>query len=221
MKVKPPLFVIFDLDGTLIDSDATVIEIINQIRVEQFLDPLLDHEIRPFLANGGTHLIKNTITNTNCEEKNTQILNLLRTKYFNMNTRDCLYPDVHNALKRLITHHFQLFLCTNKANFLVRKILKDLHLHNYFTRIIADGDLDTRKPNSENFFACLEGLEFELNKCIIIGDSAIDMELAKNSGVAFCAFNNGYNEKFILENTVKYFDRYQKLTPKFISQQIG
>lgn len=221
MEVEATYFLIFDLDGTLIDSDSTVIKIINEIRVEESLEPVCEKDIRSFLSLGGTDLIRNTITNSDSENMNEYFLNLLRKKYLNSKTIDILYDNVSAALKRLTSDDFQLILCTNKANYLAKKILKELEVDRYFKKIVADGDLTTRKPNINNFRACFETSNIITKNCLIIGDSWVDLELAKNADVSFCAFSNGQNEKFISENKLDNFDNYSNLTSEFIMERLG
>jgi len=214
--------IIFDLDGTLIDSDTTVINIINEIRIENDLVVLSDEEIRPFLSVGGEKLISKTITNSKRKEINKHFLSILREKYrkLKVNT-DILYPNVILSLKKLRENNCNIYLCTNKANFLARKILTELKIEQYFTKIVGDGDLKTRKPHPDNFKTCIQGHTRDLSSCVVIGDSIVDLQLSLDVGVAFCAYSNGFNKSFIVESSSVHFSDYVNLTSDFLNEQFG
>ena len=205
--------IIFDLDGTLIDSDPITISAINEIRKEDKLSPLLANAISPFLATGGLILIQNTISNTNSIEENTEYLKRLRIKIFERKTEEnILFPNVKAALKTKAKRNINLCICTNKGTVLAAKILSDLGISKYFKNIIADGDLDTRKPNKNNFSACMQNIKSLKSECVIIGDSTVDLELARNSGVDFLAYNNQTNIEFIRNFSGPSFKDYSQLT---------
>lgn len=214
--------IIFDLDGTLIDSDSTVIKIINEIRVENDLMVLSDEQIRPFLSVGGEELISKTVTNSKIKDSNKHFLSILREKYrkIKVNT-DILYPNVIFSLKQFRKDNCNIYLCTNKANFLARKILTELGIKQYFTKIVGDGDLKTRKPHPDNFNACIQGHTADLSSCVVIGDSIIDLQLSLDVGVSFCAYNNGFNKSFIADSSSVYFSDYVNLTSDFLNEQFG
>jgi phosphoglycolate phosphatase len=204
--------IVFDLDGTLIDSDQITVSSINHIRKENELLPLPVNAITPFLATGGLELIQNTISNTNCKKINTDYLERLRAKMLQTKTEESiLFPNVKFALEKLIKSNINLCICTNKGSLLVNKILSDLKIFTYFKNIVADGDLDTRKPHKNNFIASMRDIKYSKSECLIIGDSSVDLELSKNAGVDFLAYNNKTNTKFIKSYGGLFFDDYNQL----------
>lgn len=204
--------IIFDLDGTLIDSDPITIAAINEIRKEEKLLSLPDNKILPFLAMGGLPLVQHTISNSTSKIKNEYYLKRLRTKISEQKTEEnILFPNVRAALDDLIARDLTLCICTNKGKPLVTKILLDLKLSMYFKNIVADGDLESRKPNKNNFLACLQGIKSIKSECVIIGDSAVDLKLAKNCGVDFLAYKNKANIDFIKHYGGPYFEDYNDL----------
>ena len=212
--------IIFDLDGTLINSDPITITALNEIRIEEGLQPLEKDAIRPYLAMGGLSLIENTLTDTNSTIENTKYLERLRQKIHEKKVDvDLLFPNVKFALRKLVNNNLSLCICTNKSNALTRKILSELEISSFFKNIIADGDLVTRKPHVSNFLACTHGLELEKSEYLIIGDSFVDLELAKNSGVDFLAYANKENDKFIEKLNGKTFECYRDLVNSVFPQQ--
>lgn len=204
--------IIFDLDGTLINSDPVTMSLINEIRKEEGFTPLSRNLIRPYLAMGGLTLIQNTISNTNSKSKNTEYLERLRYKISQWKTEeDLLFPNVKFALRKLAKNNINLCICTNKGSVIANKILSELEVTAYFKNVIADGDLDTRKPHENNFFACMRGLNSVKSECLIIGDSQVDLELAENAGVDFLAFDNQENSNFIENFSGQAFKCYRHL----------
>lgn len=204
--------IIFDLDGTLIDSDPIAISVINEIRKEENLNPLSISRIKPFLAIGGLTLIENTISNMKSIKKNTYYLDRLRKKILKRRVEEnILFPNVKTALDKLVENNITLCICTNKGTLLAHKILSDLKIAKYFKNIVADGDLDTRKPHENNFFASIKNVNSSKKECLIIGDSYVDLEFARNSGVDFLAYKNKTNDEFIKKKGGSFFDDYSRL----------
>ncbi len=203
--------IIFDLDGTLIDSDPIAISVINEIRKELNLRPLPISKIKPFLAIGSLVLIEKTISNVQSIKKNTYYLKRLREKILKRKVEEnLLFPNVRKALDKLVKSNITLCICTNKGTLLVQKILFDLQISKYFKNVVADGDLDTRKPHENNYFASMKNIDSSKKECLIIGDSSVDVEFAKNSGVDFLAYKNKNNDNFIKKIGVPFFDDYKK-----------
>ena len=204
--------IIFDLDGTLINTDRVTISLINELRVEEGLTPLSSDLISPYLAVGGLALIQNTVSNTDSTIQNTKYLERLRLKISEQKVdENLLFPDVKFALTELSKNNIHLCICTNKGSALTNKILSDLDIAVFFKTVIADGDLETRKPHQSNFLACTRGLELDKSEYLIIGDSKVDLELSENSGIDFLAYDNRENFKFIEKFNGKVFRCYREL----------
>jgi len=210
--------IIFDLDGTLINTDSITISLINELREEEGLTPLSSELIRPYLAVGGLALIQKTVSNNDSIIQNTKYLQRLRLKISEHKIdKNLLFPDVKFALKQLSRNNIHLSICTNKASALTHKILSDLDISVFFKTVIADGDLETRKPNHSNFLACTRGLDLDKSEYLIIGDSRVDLELSKNSGIDFLAYDNRENFKFIEKFDGKVFKCYRELVKSVLN----
>lgn len=209
--------VIFDIDGTLINSDPVVVSILNKIRENKALQPMPMSFYSPYLATGGLYLIEKTVTGTKNKIINQKYLNVLRESYLDVKPDESiLYPNVRKSLENLQSLNLDLCICTNKSRKLVDKILSELKLLDKFSGITADGDLSTRKPNVKNLDASVAHLNVHKNNMIFIGDSFVDKQISSNKGIEFLAYCNGENQNFIKNNELDFFDDYAELADKIL-----
>ena len=185
--------IVYDLDGTLVDSAATVAVLLNGLRAEQALPPLDREEFTPWLSIGGMALVAAAL---DIPESHAQpFLETFRSRYSMLPTDPAtLYPDVCETLSSLKEAGLRLALCTNKPRQLTDKILAETGLGEYFSIVCAGHDLPTRKPHPHNLQACLNALDSSPSESIIVGDSRIDQTLAHACKVDFAFFEGGYND---------------------------
>ena len=191
MSVK---LVVYDLDGTLIDSAPATIYVLNQLRQELGRAPLPNSAFVPWLSLGGTSLISNSLE---FEAKGTAEIYL---QEFRKRLRKLelghipLYKNVDQTLSLLYNSNIKLSICTSKVRDLTDKILHELNISSYFSYIVAGGDLPTTKPDPRNLLACCDNLNISKQDTIFVGDSTVDRATAKNADVKFALFEGGYND---------------------------
>ncbi|MCP5269312.1 MAG: HAD hydrolase-like protein [Zoogloeaceae bacterium] len=185
--------IIYDLDGTLVDSAATVTALLNGLRSEQALPPLTQAEITPWLSIGGRALVAASLGIP--EEDSQPFLETFRTRY---NMLPCspevLYPNVCETLTSLVETGVRLALCTNKPRHLTDKVLSETGLRHFFSTICAGSDLPTCKPHPDNLHACLNVLDSCPAEAIFVGDSRVDQTMAQACGVDFAFYQGGYDD---------------------------
>jgi len=185
--------VIYDLDGTLIDSAFIVQSIINQMREEQGRDPIDKEKLIPWLSLGGEDLISNSLE-VSGDDVN-RCLGEFRDRYSETPTPvESVYVGAMETLERLHELNIKLAICTNKPRKLAEKVLKETGLFDKFSFISAGGDLLTKKPDPRNIELCFEGLSTAPKTSILVGDSTIDQRLAKLVGVPFIQYAPGYDD---------------------------
>ena len=191
--------VIYDLDGTLIDSAQVVTGILNQMRSEISKPAINKAALLPLLSLGGEELVAGSLGLTNAKEVAAALLEF-RQRYIELETPvGSLYPNVIATLEQLQALDYSLGICTNKPRNLVNKVLDDLNLKQYFGFISAGGDLPTKKPHPDNLRICLEYFGADSNQAILVGDSTVDQSLAINLGVHFAHYLPGYDDGVVFE----------------------
>ncbi len=185
--------IIYDLDGTLIDSAQTVLSIINEMRFEKGKEPLEKQNIIPWISLGGIELIGNALEIEPSEAHKS--LDDFRKRYLKYPSREGdLYPEVRQTLDVLKRSNKNVAICTNKPRNLVEKILSELSLGSYFDYVLAGGDLKTQKPHPQNLLECLNHFQCDPDSAILVGDSTVDQEISHSCQVPFAFYRPGYND---------------------------
>ena len=195
--------IVYDLDGTLLDTGIVVLDLINSLREELNKPKLSQKEILPWLGIGGQKMIENAL---NLDAKNAiNYLDKFRKSYLNTLTpKDCIYPEVEKTLEILTQKKYYLSICTNKPRKLAEKVLKDTNLNVFFNHMCAGDDLKTQKPNRANLDNCLEYFSVRENEAIYVGDSTVDQQLANACMVNFLHYSPGYDDGVVQDyNTYK------------------
>lgn len=185
--------IIYDLDGTLIDSAAIVSFILNEMRSELGKSRLEPQDLMPWLSLGGDDLIFHGL-----DISRNQVgpyLEEFRNRYYQLPTpKDSVYGGVKEVLCKLMSENIKLAICTNKPRKLAEKVLREVDLLDKFSFISAGGDLITKKPDPRNLEICLENLAEEARHTYLVGDSSIDQQISKLVGVSFIHYAPGYND---------------------------
>jgi phosphoglycolate phosphatase len=202
--------VVFDLDGTLVDSAAIVRNILNSMRSELGLQPLPSQNFIPWISLGGDILVSNALEMPiNLVGKYTQNF---RDRYFDLPTPlDSVYPGVIDVFKCLSNEGITLNLCTNKPRRLAEKVLKETSLELFFSFISAGGDLTTNKPNPANLTVCFQSTNTSINEVFFVGDSTVDQMTAENANVKFIFYENGYDDGVDMLKSYASFNDYLRL----------
>lgn len=192
--------VIYDLDGTLIDSAAIVIAILNKMREEIGRPPIAKSDLVPWLSLGGESLIVKALEVEGGEAS--IYLDDFRDRYLRVPTPSgAVYPGVNETLNELLEMEICLAVCTNKPRKLAEKVLNETGLLGKFSFISAGGDLPTQKPNPKNLEICLDYFGSSSSEAIMVGDSTVDQVLSLSTGVPFAHYLLGYDDGVINNKT--------------------
>ena len=208
-RVKPPRLIVYDLDGTLVDSASVVVSILNEMRIELGKKPLSKDVFYPWLSLGGEDLVGNGLGVS--QNNVSSYLTEFRIRYLKLPTHsDCVYDGVFESLDYLKKTNFFIALCTNKPRSLTEKVLVESGLKDYFQFIVAGGDLPNKKPNSSNLISCQNYFGVNSGETVLVGDSKVDQKLASNLNVPFIFYPHGYDDgvdvEFIYSRLEKHTD---------------
>jgi phosphoglycolate phosphatase len=191
---------LFDLDGTLVDSAPDLAFAVNKMLVELGLTPFSQDVIRGWVGNGARVLIQRALSgnaNVSPELDNAlteQALEMFFTVY---QTHTCvetqLYSNVLETLTALKTSGYRLAIITNKPELFIEPIINGLGLNGLFELIIGGDTLEKRKPDPLPLHHACQQLSVNIEQCVMIGDSKNDILAAKAANMESIALTYGYN----------------------------
>jgi len=185
--------IVYDLDGTLVNSAEQVLQILNILRFDLGLEPLVIGQVASTISLGGEDLIRQGLAVP--DKDVVTYLDKFRKLYSEFNTTETsVYPEVHSTLETLMAKDVALSICTNKPRNLAEKVLYETNLMRFFEYINAGGDLPSKKPHRDNLIACVRHFNITFDNVYLVGDSSVDQNLAINSDVKFIFYASGYND---------------------------
>ncbi len=185
-----PGALVFDLDGTLIDSRRDITAAINRMRAELGLPPLALEQVVTMVGEGARLLVERALP-----ERPDQVDHAFAS-YLGHYAQVCLettrpYPGIPGMLESL-SARYPLALLSNKGEALSRKILDGLGLARFFREVLGGDSLATRKPDPGGLRLLAERLKVPVERLLLIGDTWIDAETARNAGCAFALVEWGF-----------------------------
>ena len=188
--------VIFDLDGTLIDSAPDVAEALNKTLESVQRSTLPLKMIRKFIGHGARNMIQDALKATG--DINIEInLDDMIERYLSFYKADPtgqtqVYPGVFEVLDELTTAHLRLGICTNKPSVMAGIVLDRLKLEPYFCGMTAGDDVDYPKPDGRHITETLKRMEATNRGAVMVGDSQSDLAAARDAGIGAVAVSYGY-----------------------------
>ena len=178
---------VFDLDGTLIDSSLDLALSVNATRAEMGLEPLGQDQISSYVGNGAEMLIRRACGPDAREETVARGLQFFLEYYRkNMLVNTKLYQGVQEALDTWWADGKTMAVLTNKPVRFSEALIVGLGLDGYFARIYGGNSFTTKKPDPYGLQLIMKELGFEPDQTLMVGDSAVDVLTARNAGTA-CA----------------------------------
>ena len=190
---------VFDLDGTLVDSAPDITAAVNRMLAAEGLAALDLATVTSFVGKGLPHLVAQVIDHLGLDKARHGVLTAATLAEYNRAGSELTrpYPGVIVALEALKARGAAMGICTNKPIEPARHVLADLGLDRFFDVVIGGDSLPTRKPNPEMLHAAFAALP-DLPR-IYVGDSEVDAETAQNAEVPFLLFTQGYRKRPVAE----------------------
>ncbi|WP_319410511.1 phosphoglycolate phosphatase [uncultured Cohaesibacter sp.] len=189
--------IIFDLDGTLVDSVPDLHLAANMLLEAHHCKGLEQAQVRSFVGNGIPVLVEKIckaaglpFDDSNKEAIIADYLSFYDQELEGKNTQP--FAGVRACLEAFRAKGIHMGLCTNKPEAPTRIILKDLGFDALFATVIGGDSLPQRKPSPEPLWKSFEG--FDLNDCLFVGDSEVDAATAHAAGVSCALYAQGYRQ---------------------------
>jgi phosphoglycolate phosphatase len=215
--------VVFDLDGTLVDSAPDLHAGVNQLLAEMSLQPLPLATVTAFIGEGIGLLVERSLAAAGRAVQGTALdAATARFKVLYGAAPAALtrpYAGVPAALKALAGRGLMLGVCTNKSEDLARRVLEGVGLAQFFAVVVGGDTTAARKPDPEPLLHAVKALGVLSRQAVYVGDSEIDAATAEAAaGVPFLLFTRGYRKRPVAELThTATFDAFAAL-PDLVSK---
>ena len=182
---------IFDLDGTLINSKQDLIRSVNAMLVEMRREPLHEDTVSSYIGHGAPRLVARALGNGATELECGRALQFFLAHYDEHKLDSThAYPGVAQALEEL--REFPMAVLTNKPVRVSKRILEGLGLAKYFRAVYGGNSFETKKPDPLGARKILEELNTAPLEALMVGDSEVDVLTARNAGTLAAVVNYGF-----------------------------
>ena len=172
--------IIFDFDGTLIDSYEPIAESLNHVRATYDRPPFPLEEVRAMVGHGLEKLIESAIGPDQVADG----VRIFRERYAAIcESRTKILPQVRDTLDELDRRGYQMGIATNKPSYFARDILKALEIEHLFAEVIGPNDVERPKPDPEMLEIIMMRMGLNAEETVYVGDMPIDVEVARKAGV--------------------------------------
>ncbi len=188
---KPNL--VFDLDGTLLDSAPDIAAAINALFAELGLAAVPVAQVRRMVGDGAPIFLARALERAGSRLDPAELMERYAEHYAaNTSGLTTLYPGVLETLGELVALDCRLGLCTNKAHRPTLDVLSAFGLDHFFSAIVTGDSMAERKPSPEPLLAVVKELGGEPENSVMIGDSAVDLATAEAAGMTAIIIPSGY-----------------------------
>ena len=192
VPVNRPEAVVFDFDGTLVDSYEAIAASVNHVRSSHGLPLLSTAEVRRHVGRGPIHLLRRTVPNSDIAID----LAKYRTHHPSvLRSGTHLLPGVAKTLRELKDASFRLGICSNKPAAFTRQLVEILGLTGLVDAVVGPEDAPRIKPAPDMLLAILSRLAVVPTQALYVGDMVVDVETARSAGVTVWVIPTGSDSK--------------------------
>ena len=198
---QAPTGLLFDLDGTLLDSVPDLATAVDAMLLGANLPLAGEPRVRDWVGNGAKVLVERALAYAhNCEREEVERAELLyQHQQFLAFYRECsslhskLYEGVMPALQHWQQQGLKMAIVTNKPAEFITPLLERFQLRGFFSVLVGGDTLVTRKPDPAPLLYACKQLQLNSSECLMIGDSETDVRAAKAASIPVVAVSYGYN----------------------------
>lgn len=223
-----PKLIMFDLDGTLVDSVPDLAVAVDKMLAQLGRPPAGLDAVRHWVGNGAPVLVRralaNDIDHSDVDDALAeQGLELFMQAYAEKHEFTQVYPGVRETLKWLQKQGIEMALITNKPERFVAPLLDEMKLGRFFRWIVGGDTMPQKKPDPAALFFVMKMAGVPASQSLFVGDSRSDVQAAKAAGVACVALSYGYNHGRPIEeeSPALVIDDLRKLIPGCLEQDAG
>ncbi|MDU0459282.1 MAG: HAD-IA family hydrolase [Geobacteraceae bacterium] len=184
--------VLFDLDGTLVDSLEDLTDAVNHVRHEFALPPLTPSAVCRMVGKGALNLLRQALPDLGQDEIGRALRLFLDYNEKHIADKSRLYPGVAEMLADLQRRGIRLAVISNKNEALSRLILKSLEIDDYFESVSGGDTFPEIKPSPLPLLRVIERQGVLPQECVMVGDSINDIQAGNLAGIATVGCSWGY-----------------------------
>ncbi len=210
---------IFDLDGTLIDSRLDLAQSVNATRLHMGMPPLDNERVASYVGNGAPVLIRRALGEQATEAELQEALEFF-LEHYREHALDftTVYPGVRESLARLHAAGTRLAVLTNKPVRISREILNGLGLGEYFFQVYGGNSFEFKKPNPVGVTALMAEAGVPPDGSMMVGDSSVDIRTAQNAGIRSCGVTYGLQPETLADPAPDLLvDRMEELADRILN----
>ena len=192
-----PITVVFDLDGTLVNTAVDLSRALNHVLESEGYPPVDVGTIRPHIGLGarqvvaaGLHACGARVAEEDFLRMTTQLVSYYRA---HIAEDSQIYPGIPMVLQTLRSQGMIMGVCTNKSETLARKLLAALDIDHFFAGVAGGDTYPVRKPDPGHVMGLIDQLGGTPQRSVLIGDSEVDIMTAQAAGLPIIAVSYGYS----------------------------
>ena len=207
------LTILFDLDGTLIDTAPDLLNAHNHVMKKFGYNTKTSKDIRKLVGKGAASLISRSVWGKAKKEfgqindpsmKNEMVKEFIDYYAKNIAVESKLIKGTKKFLDWSKNNNISMGVCTNKQDYLAIDLLKQIKIYDYFEYVAGSNTFDYCKPDPRHLTSVIEIMQGDIKKSLMIGDSETDADAAKAASIPFILLENGYTEKRVSEISHDY-----------------
>jgi phosphoglycolate phosphatase len=192
--------VIFDLDGTLLNTLDDLRDSLNEVLIAKGFSPKSLEEVRRFVGNGVRNLVRRSVPEECSDEVVSLVMEEFKENYkHNMQNKTRPYNGIMELLLDLYRYNYKLAIVSNKYDAAVKELSRT-YFGNLIPVAIGETSEIKRKPAPDSIYTAVKELGSDLSSTVLVGDSETDVQTAKNAGIPCIGVTWGFRCREVLRS---------------------